>query len=160
MLNSRIKEIRTRLGLSQNKFGEKIGVSRDAIANIENNRVQPQDSLLKLICFSFHVNENWLRNGTGDIFIQDETFSLDEYAQKNKLSPLEFDIIKGYMELDIKTRECLMSHFKSIFDRHSEIAVAVEEDYIDKEVESYRRELELEKRVEGKSSALGGTKEA
>lgn len=67
MIN-RIKTIREILQLSQREFGEKIGVSRDVISNIEYGRVQPKELLLKHICQLYNVNEHWLNTGEGEIF--------------------------------------------------------------------------------------------
>lgn len=46
---------------TQESFGEKIGVSRDMINNFENNRSEPSESLLRLICRVYHVNYAWLK---------------------------------------------------------------------------------------------------
>lgn len=47
---ARIKEVRTSHKLSQPKFAEQLGVTRDVIANIETGRVEPKEPLLMLIC--------------------------------------------------------------------------------------------------------------
>ena len=64
----RIKTLRKVLGLSQSEFGEKLGVSRSVIANIELNRVEPKERLIKHICDIFNVNESWLAGGVGEMF--------------------------------------------------------------------------------------------
>ena len=60
-LHERIKELRKNyLHLSQTEFGEKVGVSRSVINNIERNVLARPDhklSLMKLICTKFNVNE-------------------------------------------------------------------------------------------------------
>ena len=64
----RIRDLRKNyLHLSQAAFGEKLGVSRDVIKNIELNalaRPEQKLSLIKLICKEFSVNEDWILNGT------------------------------------------------------------------------------------------------
>ncbi len=67
-LSDRIKAIREALRLSQREFGEKLGVSRDVISNIEYNRVSPKDLLLRHICELYHVNPHWLKTGEGEMF--------------------------------------------------------------------------------------------
>jgi len=69
-LHQRIKMIREQLGLSQREFGEKLGVSRDVISNLEYNRVQPKELLLKHICELYSVNEHWLQTGEGEMFVK------------------------------------------------------------------------------------------
>ena len=61
--------------MSQTVFGERLGVNRDVINNIENNRLaRPEQkmSLYKLICSEFNVSEDWLLNGTGEMFADDK----------------------------------------------------------------------------------------
>ena len=67
-MNERIKEVRLSLGLSQDEFGRRLGVTRGAITNIELNKVAPKPLFVDLICREFHVNEFWLRTGEGEMF--------------------------------------------------------------------------------------------
>ena len=71
MLVNRIKAVRETLGLSQREFGEKLGVSRDVISNIEYGRVQPKKLLLQHMCQQYKVNEHWLETGAGEMFAED-----------------------------------------------------------------------------------------
>lgn len=69
----RIKTLRKELGLTQSEFGEKLGINRDVVANIENNRLknpQQKEPIYRLICEQFGVSEQWLRAGEGDMFAQ------------------------------------------------------------------------------------------
>lgn len=70
-INERILNFRKSLKLSRDAFGEKLGVSRDVIANIELNRLskpEQKEPLYKLICKIYGLNEEWLLNGTGEQF--------------------------------------------------------------------------------------------
>lgn len=67
-MDSRIKMVREALQLSQREFGERLGVSRDVISNMEYGRVQPKKLLLKHICDLYGVNEGWLDTGEGPMF--------------------------------------------------------------------------------------------
>jgi len=53
--------------MSQEKFGEKLGVGKAAISKLENNERGLTDTMAKLICTTFNVNEKWLRTGEGDM---------------------------------------------------------------------------------------------
>lgn len=68
-MNTRIKAIRNALQLSQREFGARLGVSRDVISNIEYGRVLPKDLLIQHLCTQYSVNEQWLRCGTGSMFL-------------------------------------------------------------------------------------------
>lgn len=68
MPENRIKLVREALHLSQRRFGEKLGVSRDVISNIEYGRVPPKKLFLRHMCQQYRVNENWLETGEGEMF--------------------------------------------------------------------------------------------
>lgn len=113
----RIKMLRKKyLKLTQEDFGSRLGVSRDTIGNIELNRLARPDqklSLIKLICKEFSVNEDWLLNGSEPMFIEPDTFSLDEFVKQRGATDLELQIVKLYFDLDADTRKALVSHFRS-----------------------------------------------
>lgn len=72
----RVKKARKSLNLTLEKFGEKLGVKKNAISQIENGRNSLTDQMCKSICREFNVNYNWLVSGEGDMFNQtDETIS-------------------------------------------------------------------------------------
>lgn len=64
---SRIKQLRLEAGMNQSEFGEKIGVSRDTVANIEGKRIPVRDIHIKAICKTFGINEEWLKTGEGEM---------------------------------------------------------------------------------------------
>ena len=65
----RIKELRNMLGLTQQQFADRLGVSRNNIATYET-RGGVSDSVISLICREFDVSEKWLRAGEGEMFIK------------------------------------------------------------------------------------------
>lgn len=69
-MNSRIKKLRKFLNLTQTIFGEKIGIKGNTVTNYENGLRNPSDAVIKLICSTFNVNEDWLRTGEGEMFKQ------------------------------------------------------------------------------------------
>lgn len=79
-MSNRIKAIRKALKLSQREFGEKLGVSRDVISNIEYNRVPPKELLLRHICQLYNVNEHWLKTGEGEMF-HDNPKEISKYEE-------------------------------------------------------------------------------
>ncbi|KOS60874.1 helix-turn-helix domain-containing protein [Lysinibacillus agricola] len=143
----RIKELRKILKLSQEEFGDSIGLTKSSISNVEKGVRNVTEQHIKLITSAFNINEHWLRTGEGEMFVKDETFSLDEKAKKFNLSELEIDIMSGYMELPTTTRNELIGLFGKIYSKHTETAATTIEDEIDAEVESYRKELEAEKKA-------------
>ena len=119
-MHDRIRDLRKNyLHMSQAAFGSKLGVNRDVINNIENNRLaKPEQklSLIKLMCKEFSVNEEWLLHGSMPMFVTPETFSLDQYLKERGCTALEMEIVKAYFELDMDTRQKVFEvfeHFQS-----------------------------------------------
>lgn len=65
-MNERIKEIRKDAGLTLEKFGAKIGISAPSCSQLESGKTSPSAQTFAAICRVFRVNEDWLRNGTGE----------------------------------------------------------------------------------------------
>lgn len=69
-MHERLKMLRKTLGLTQQEFADKIGSKRNTIAKYEINASTPSAAVVSLICREFNVNEEWLRNGNGEMFLQ------------------------------------------------------------------------------------------
>jgi len=112
----RIRELRkNHLRMTQTDFGDRLGVSRSVIKNIELNALARPDqklSLIKLICKEFSVNEDWLLNGNDPMFVEPDTFSLDEFVKQRGATDLELQIVKTYFDLDPDIRGILVDHFR------------------------------------------------
>ena len=70
ILKDRIKKLRKELDLTQQEFADKLGVSRNNIASYETGKSNLGDTAISLICTKFNVNESWLRDGTGEMFVE------------------------------------------------------------------------------------------
>lgn len=67
--NKRVRELRKTLGLTLEKFGERLGVKKNAISAIENGRNSLTDQMTKAICREFGVDYIWLTTGEGEMFV-------------------------------------------------------------------------------------------
>ena len=65
----RVKELRKTLGLTMEKFGNRLGVTKVAISNIERGNRKLTEQMLRSICREFDVNEDWLRTGEGEMLL-------------------------------------------------------------------------------------------
>ncbi len=65
--------LRKALKLSQEKFGEKLGVGKTAISKIENNENNLTDTMAKLICREYNADYHWLMTGEGEMFSNTDT---------------------------------------------------------------------------------------
>lgn len=69
-MKERLKKLRKTLDLTQQEFADKLKVPRNTIGGYEVGKSNPSDAAVNNICNIFNVNENWLRNGTGEMFIE------------------------------------------------------------------------------------------
>ena len=65
----RVREVRKSLGLTLEKFGEKIGMKKNSVSQIENGKNNVTDANVKAICREFNISEEWLRTGSGNMRI-------------------------------------------------------------------------------------------
>lgn len=63
-----LKKLRKELGLSQKEFGDKLKLTSASISKLENGERNITERHIYQICEVFNVNEDWLRNGNGEIF--------------------------------------------------------------------------------------------
>ena len=107
------------LKMSMSQFGEKLGVSRDVISNIEGNRLARPDqklSLMKLICEKFKVREEWLLKGEEPMSVTElNTFDLNELLReegvKEEYMGLVKSIIHMYIDLKPETQKEIYDNF-------------------------------------------------
>lgn len=121
-IGERIEILRKDLSMSRRVFGERLGVSESVIVNIEYDRLkrpEQKESLYKLICKEFNVNEEWLRTGNGEMFVpltrnqlitdfasdlimEDNTFKKRLVEALAKLDENEWEVLEKLAESLIK----------------------------------------------------------
>lgn len=115
----RVKEIRKSLGLTMEKFGERIGVSKASISNIENGNRNLTEQMTKSICREFSVDYMWLANGDGEMFI-DSDDDIIETIDRIMIGENEFhkNLFKTFARLD----EDELLALESIIDKFIEVS--------------------------------------
>ena len=113
-MHERIRKLRKILDLTQEKFAERIRIKRNTIASYETGRNVPVDSVIALICREFHVNEEWLRNGIGDMFDSQPEDELKALTEKYNLSATDRIMIEKYMSLSATARAAVTDFILSI----------------------------------------------
>lgn len=68
-MKDRLKALRKSLGLTQQAFGERLGVKQNTVAQYEIGRTIPSSPIISAICKEYNVNEHWLRTGEGEMFM-------------------------------------------------------------------------------------------
>lgn len=159
-MNERLKKLRKSLELTQQKFADKLGVKRNTVGQWECGINALTDHVIFSICREFNVNEEWLRNGTGEMFKATPHSTLDELAQQYHFSSNDYVIVEQFSNLNREERDVILNFIKKVAAEcdniQPNISTAPELSAldIDKKVELYRRELENEKKVAVKSEAL------
>lgn len=69
-IGSRIEELVSTLNITKTAFAEKIKVTQPYISKLISGNGIPSDRLIEDICEKYDVNEKWLRNGEGEMYIQ------------------------------------------------------------------------------------------
>ncbi len=112
-MNERLKLLRNTLKISQELFAKKIKLTRSAISNYEKGTRNITNRVISDICREFNVNEEWFRNGNGEMFIDIDTISMDEYLKQHKASDLEVYILRAYFNIPFEERQHLIDTFKT-----------------------------------------------
>lgn len=132
-MHERIRKLRKTLDLTQEKFAERIGIKRNTIATYESGRNEPVDSVVALICREFHVNEEWLRYGTGEMFTKDSEDELKALTEKYSLTSADRILIEKYVSLNADIRKAILKFMTDVVssleeaDRYSDIPYTPEE---------------------------------
>lgn len=113
-MHERIRKLRRILDLTQEKFAERIGIKRNTVATYESGRNEPVDSVVALICREFHVNEEWLRNGTGEMFAQDSEDEMQALTEKYSLSAADRILIEKFVSLKADTRNAILEFMTDV----------------------------------------------
>lgn len=79
----RVRRVRKELRLTLEKFGEKVGVGKTAISNIEKGNRNLTEQMAKSICREFSVDYTWLTTGEGDDIFEKSPSSTMEQLKKN-----------------------------------------------------------------------------
>lgn len=101
-MKERLKKLRKNLDMTQQAFADKIGMKQNTIAQYEMGRTTPSDAIVFSICREFGVNEKWLRNGEGEMFIKsppyDKAYNRFGYIMENS-SPSKKAALSILLEL-------------------------------------------------------------
>lgn len=112
-INKKIAALIHAKGMNKSQFAESINVSPQFISAVCAGRKFPSDRTIADICRVYNVNEDWLRDGKGEPFIQlsrEETIA--EYVGRINgvhITDIEESIIKFMSETPVEEWESLAS---------------------------------------------------
>lgn len=117
-INNRIKILRKDyLKLSQAEFGKNINFKQNSIALMESGKNSLTDRTISDICRQFRVSENWLRYGTGEIFLPLPTNEIDILCEKYNLSFVAKAILTSYIGLDENAKIQIDNFMLDVLDK-------------------------------------------
>lgn len=118
-MKNRILKIRKDSELNQEDFGLRLNLTKNYISLIETGNRIPSDRTISDICREFNVNEDWIRNGTGNIY-KEKDGSFTELLSELEESDDDFikSLITVYMGLDEDSKSALRKIAKGMAEKY------------------------------------------
>ena len=118
-MKNRILKIRKDSKLNQEDFGLRLNLTKNYISLIETGNRIPSDRTISDICREFNINEDWLKNGTGDMY-KEKDGSFSELLVELEDSDDDFikSLITVYMGLDEDSKSALRKIAKGMAEKY------------------------------------------
>lgn len=110
----RIKEIRKTLDLTLDKFGEKLGVTKQTVSRIENGVNNVTDQMARSVCREYNVNYDYLMYGEGEMFDNLPQTIVDELCVQYDLNDFDKALVEMYVSLPAGNRERIKEYMKQL----------------------------------------------
>lgn len=110
----RVNEVRKSLGLTLEKFGEKLGVTKTTISRIEKGVNNLTDQMAISICREYNVNYDYLMYGEGEMFDDLPQTIVDELCAQYDLNDFDKALIEMYVSLPAGSRERIKEYMKQL----------------------------------------------
>lgn len=110
----RIKEIRKTLNLTLDKFGEKLGVTKQTVSRIENGVNNVTDQMARSVCREYNVNYDYLMYGEGEMFDNLPQTIVDELCVQYDLNDFDKSLVEMYVSLPAGSRERIKEYMKQL----------------------------------------------
>ena len=167
-MKNRLKELRKALGLNQEEFAAALKIGRSTIANYEAGTREPIASVISLITQKWNVNEEWLKTGEGEMFVQvsraDELQRLIDASLSEESGEFKRRIATAIMRLTPEQLRICTDWIKETFNLVDAPAADPEPEReltIDEKLDAYRKELEAQEEVRRlEASPTGNEKDA
>ena len=107
----RVRYIRNDKNLTLEKFGQKIGLKKNSLSQIENGINELTEQNKKAICREFHVNYAWLNEGIGEIYNNVGETLVSRLADEYQLNDVQIRMIEAILELSDEQINMFTSKF-------------------------------------------------
>ncbi|NLD88068.1 MAG: helix-turn-helix transcriptional regulator [Clostridiales bacterium] len=133
-INDRVKQVRNALNLTQKEFGEKITLAQTYVSQIELGGRDVTEKILRILCLQFNVNEEWLRTGKGEMFVENNNILLTRLSKQYDLDEFCRILIEAICTFSQSHRDIIRSFALSIVEA-ADAAIA-SKDTTDNEAEN------------------------
>ena len=110
----RVNEVRKSLGLTLEKFGEKLGVTKTTISRIEKGVNNLTDQMAISICREYNGNYDYLMYGEGEMFDDLPQTIVDELCAQYDLNDFDKALVEMYVSLPAGSRERIKEYMKQL----------------------------------------------
>lgn len=114
----RIREVRKFLNLTLEKFGDKIGMKKNSVSQLENGKNSVTEQVIKSICREYNVDYIWLTTGSGNMFNEAESdyiALIDRVmAGENEFAKNVFKTFSKFSESDWDTLQKMVEKYISV----------------------------------------------
>ena len=109
----RVKELRKTLSLTLEKFGQRIGVGKSTVSDLESGRRSFSEHMTKSICREFGVDYIWLTTGDGEMFVDTD----DDFIERiDRIMVGEDDARKNLFKALLEASDEDIAAFQRIID--------------------------------------------
>lgn len=124
-MNERLKDLRKTLNLSQDAFGERIGMSGGAISLLEKGKRNVTEQVVKSICREYSVDYMWLTTGDGEMFMESD----DDFMEKiDRIMAGENDARKNMIKTLLNASDADIEALDNLIDYYIELRGNKEKD--------------------------------
>ena len=106
-IGERIRCVREDLKMTRAAFGESLGVSGDVINNMERDRAEVKEYMLRLLCKVHNVNYFWLTEEKGDVYLSPPSIIMNDVIDRYNLDDVDVSLIKEYVKLEPEIRKAI-----------------------------------------------------
>lgn len=129
-INERFTELRKACKKNQSEFSKVLGLSRSGVTAIETGQRSVTEKHLIMLSNwdEYNVNIDWLRTGKGDMFLPDETDTLELIRKEYGLTDTQFKFVANFLRLPENEKDIIFNFLESIFVENETMENKVEKE--------------------------------
>lgn len=106
--------IRKALGMKQIDFAKILNSSNGHVSDMEKDRKNITDSTVELLSLKCNVNEEYLRYGKGDMFLQPPSNRIEQLKKEFNLNDFDYNFVYEYLKLPPEKRAIVREFFHNV----------------------------------------------